>query len=335
MIHRKLKIGVIGLGVGEQHVIGYQRIPNVEVTDICDIDPSVLKIVGDRNDVPNRHQDYKQITENPNIDVVSIASYDNCHAIQAISAFENGKHVMIEKPLALNRHEAEAILRAQQDSGRFLSSNLVLRKSPRFQELKNWIAKGYFGEIVTIEGDYLHQILWKLTQGWRGEMEFYCVTYGGGIHMIDLMRWLLDEEIVEVCGMSNKKLTRGSKFNFDDTVTNLLKFKSGTVGRTTSNLGAQRPQIHGLSVYGTEKSFINDTPHAKLFHGDNSEDIEIVETNYPGIDKFGLLPDFISSIRKGDEPEVSAKDVFRVMDICFACYESLKAKKTVNVDYLI
>ena len=335
MIHRKLKIGVIGLGVGEQHVIGYQRIPNVEVTDICDIDPSVLKIVGDRNDVPNRHQNYKQITENPNIDVVSIASYDNCHAIQAISAFENGKHVMIEKPLALNRHEAEAILRAQQDSGRFLSSNLVLRKSPRFQELKNWIAKGYFGEIVTIEGDYLHQILWKLTQGWRGEMEFYCVTYGGGIHMIDLMRWLLDEEIVEVCGMSNKKLTRGSKFNFDDTVTNLLKFKSGTVGRTTSNLGAQRPQIHGLSVYGTEKSFINDTPHAKLFHGDNSEDIEIVETKYPGIDKFGLLPDFISSIRNGDEPEVSAKDVFRVMDICFACYESLKAKKTVNVDYLI
>lgn len=335
MIHRKLKIGVIGLGVGEQHIIGYQRIPNVEVTDICDIDPSVLKIVGDRNDVPNRHHDYKQITENPNIDVVSIASYDNCHAIQAISAFENGKHVMIEKPLALNRHEAEAILRAQQDSGRFLSSNLILRKSPRFQELKNWIAKGYFGEIVTIEGDYLHQILWKLTQGWRGEMEFYCVTYGGGIHMIDLMRWLLDEEIVEVCGMSNKKLTRGSKFNFDDTVTNLLKFKSGTVGRTTSNLGAQRPQIHGLSVYGTEKSFINDTPHAKLFHGDNSEDIEIVETNYPGIDKFGLLPDFISSIRNGDEPEVSAKDVFRVMDICFACYESLKAKKTVNVDYLI
>ena len=335
MIHRKLKIGVIGLGVGEQHVIGYQRIPNVDVTDICDIDPSVLKIVGDRNDVPNRHQNYKQITENPNIDVVSIASYDNCHAIQAISAFENGKHVMIEKPLALNRHEAETILRAQQDSGRFLSSNLVLRKSPRFQELKNWIAKGYFGEIVTIEGDYLHQILWKLTQGWRGEMEFYCVTYGGGIHMIDLMRWLLDEEIIEVCGMSNKKLTRGSKFNFDDTVTNLLKFKSGTVGRTTSNLGAQRPQIHGLSVYGTEKSFINDTPHAKLFHGDNSEDIEIVETNYPGIDKFGLLPDFISSIRSGDEPEVSAKDVFRVMDICFACYESLKAKKTVNVDYLI
>ena len=166
-------------------------------------------------------------------------------------------------------------------------------------------------------------------------MEFYCGTYGGGIHMIDLMRWLLGEEIAEVCGMSNKKLTQGSRFNFDDTVTNLLKFKSGTVGRTTSNLGAQRPQIHGLAVYGTEKTFINDIPHAKLFHGDNNEDLEIVETTYPGIDKFSLLPNFISAIRDDKEPEVSAKDVFRVMDVCFACYESLEAKRTLDVVYLI
>ena len=91
MIDRKLKIGVIGLGVGEQHVIGYQRIPNVEVTDICDIDPSVLKIIGDRNDVPNRHQNYKQITENPSIDVVSIASYDDCH-LSSITSSTTHRH---------------------------------------------------------------------------------------------------------------------------------------------------------------------------------------------------------------------------------------------------
>ena len=58
-MQKKLKIGVIGLGVGEQHIIGYQRIPNVEVTDICDVDPSVLKAVGDRNGISNRHQNYR------------------------------------------------------------------------------------------------------------------------------------------------------------------------------------------------------------------------------------------------------------------------------------
>ena len=105
---------------------------------------------------------------------------------------------MIEKPIALNRADSERLLRAQQDSGRLITSNLILRQSPRFKELKTWIDDGYFGDIVAIEGDYIHQILWKLTDGWRGKMNFYCVTYGGGIHMIDLMRWLIGQEVIEV-----------------------------------------------------------------------------------------------------------------------------------------
>ena len=83
------------------------------------------------------------ITENPEIDIVSIASYDDHHVEQAISAFNHGKHVMIEKPIALNRIDSERLLRAQQDSGRLITSNLILRQSPRFKELKCWIDDGY------------------------------------------------------------------------------------------------------------------------------------------------------------------------------------------------
>ncbi|MBH67601.1 MAG: dehydrogenase [Rhodospirillaceae bacterium] len=328
-------VGVIGLGVGEQHIVGYQALDGVRVTDICDIDPIKLKTVGDRYNIPNRHCNFAKITENPDIDIVSIASYDDWHAKQAINAFQHGKHVMIEKPIALNRKDSEAILRAQQDSGKLISSNLILRQSPRFRQLKNWIDNGDFGDIVTIEGDYLHQILWKIIKGWRGRMDFYCVTYGGGIHMIDLMRWLIQHEVTEVNGMSNKILTRDTPFKFDDTITNLLKFENGTIGRTTSNLGARRSQLHGLAVYGTKKTYINDLPHAKFFHGETENDLEIVKTPYPGIEKFDLLPNFISAIRENKEPDVSAVDIFRVMDVCFACFESLEAKKTMPVAYLI
>lgn len=332
---RPLKVGIIGLGVGEKHLIGYQKLAGVTVTDICDIDPIKLKAVGDRNNISNRHQSYKGITENPDIDIVSIASYDDGHAQQAISAFNNGKHVMMEKPIALNRQEAATILRAQQDSGKKISSNLVLRQSPRFRQLKTWISDGKFGEIVTIEGDYLHQILWKLTEGWRGKMAFYCVAYGGGIHMIDLMRWLVQKEVSEVTGMSNKILTAGSTFKFDDIMVNLLKFENGTIGRSTSNLGAQRPQFHSLSVFGTKKTYINDLPYAKLFHGETNDDLEIIKTPYPGIEKFDLLPDFVSAIRENREPEVSVVDIFRVMDICFTCFDSLETKRIEPVSYLI
>lgn len=332
---RPLKAGVIGLGVGEAHLKTYQSLPGVSVQAICDIDPTKLNDVGERNDVPERYTDYHKVTEHPDIDVVSICSYDSAHAEQAISAFRNGKHVMVEKPVALFPAEAEQILRAQQDSGKFITSNLILRQSPRFRELKDQIEAGDFGEIVSIEGDYIHQILWKITEGWRGKMPFYCVTYGGGIHLIDLMRWLIGQEAVEVCGMGSKILTRGGAYRYPDTIVNLLRFERDTLGKTMTIFGPERTQFHSLNVYGTRRTFVNDMPHGIWFDGDKPENRHLVTTPYPGMGKGDLLPDFIQAIRTGTEPVIGAKDIFRVMAVCFAAWESVEKGRTVRVSYLI
>ena len=266
---RPLKIGVVGLGVGEQHVIGYKAIPGCEVVAVCDIDADKLATVAERRDIAERYTDARKVTEHPAIDAVSICSYDDAHAQQVISALRAGKHVMVEKPLTLYRKDAEQILRAQQDTG-LLTSNLILRHSPRFREVRRMIKAGEFGDVFYLEGDYIHQILWKLTEGWRGRMDFYCVTYGGGIHLIDLMRWLLGQEVTEVTGMGADRLTAGSRYRYPDTIVNLLRFAGGTLAKTLTTLGPCRPQIHALSVYGTRATFVNDTPDAKLFCGDQS-----------------------------------------------------------------
>ena len=271
----------------------------------------------------------------PTIDVVSICSYDDAHAQQVITALRAGKHVMVEKPLTLYRKDAEQILRAQQDSRRILTSNLILRHSPRFREIRRMIKAGEFGDIFYLEGDYIHQILWKLTEGWRGRMDFYCVTYGGGIHLIDLMRWLLGQEVTEVTGMGTDRLTAGSRYRYPDTIVNLLRFAGGALAKTLTTLGPRRPQIHALSVYGTRATFVNDMPDAKLFRGDTADDEEAMSVPYPAIEKGDLLPDFIGAVREGREPDVSPKDVFRVMDICFAAWESVQAKRAVQVSYMI
>ncbi|WP_454021040.1 Gfo/Idh/MocA family protein [Azospirillum sp. Marseille-Q6669] len=332
---KRLKAGVIGLGVGERHVATYKSLTGIEVKSVCDVDPQRLAEVADRQDVAGRFTDYRGITEDPEIDVVSICSYDDAHAAQCLSAFRNGKHVMVEKPVVLFRKDAEAVLRAQQDSGKLITSNLILRRSPRFRELRRQIADGEFGEIVAIEGDYLHQILWKLTEGWRGRMGFYCVAYGGGIHLIDLMRWLIGQEVTEVCGMANKILTAGSAYQFDDTTINLLRFERGTLGKSMSCLGPQRTKFHALNVYGVKRTFINDLPHAKLFDGDEPRNESAVMTPYPAIDKGDLLPEFVQAIREGHEPDVGARDIFRIMDVCFACWESIRSGRTLPVSYLI
>lgn len=332
---KELRVGVVGLGVGERHVVSYQAIPGVEVAAICDLDEARLDEVGDRRGIARREVDYRKITEDPTIDVVSICSYDDAHVEQAISSFRNDKHVMIEKPLALHRDDAERLLAAQQASGRRISSNLILRASPRFRELKAQIAAGSFGEVFAVEGDYLHSILHKIVDGWRGRMDFYCVTYGGGIHLIDLMRWLLDDEVVEVCGMGNKVLTAGTAYRYPDTIVNLLRFERGALGKTMTTLGPRRTKFHALNVYGTERTFVNDLPDAKLFEGDRPEDEHRVTTPYPGMEKGDLLPEFIEAIRADREPLVGAVDVFRCLDVCFAAWQSVEERRTVPVRYLI
>ena len=332
---KPLKVGVIGLGVGEQHLRTYQRLDGVEVVAICDIDPARLAEVGDRYGVAGRHGDARRITEDPDIDIVSICSYDDAHAEQCISAFRSGKHVMVEKPVVLRRAEAEAVLRAQQESGKFISSNLILRQSPRFRRVREMVQGGEFGEIFCIEGGYIHDILWKITEGWRGKMDFYCTIYGGGIHLVDLMRWVLDQEVVEVGCMGNNVLTRDSAYKYDDTFLTMLRFSGGAIGKCLTTLGPRRTKFHALDVYGTKRTFLNDMPNAKLFDGDQPGNESTMALPYPGMEKGDLIPEFVDAIRQDREPEVGARDVFRVMDICFAAYEAAQARRTVPVSYLI
>jgi predicted dehydrogenase len=326
-----LRIGVIGLGVGERHIVGYQEIPGVEVVACCDIDPAKMAAVAARRHVPHLHKDYSTLLADPTIDAVSLCSYDDAHVEQAVAAFRAGKHVFCEKPIALDRAGLDQVIRAWSDSGKCLSSNLILRQSPRFKAVRDMVQNGDFGDLHYMEGDYLHQILWKITEGWRGKMPFYCVTYGGGIHLIDLMRWIAGEDVVEVTAMAAKKLTQNSEFRYPDTMTTLMRFRSDLMAKSTTSFGPQRRKFHALNLYGTKLSFENANGPARLYHGDQPEDEEAFDVPYPGIEKGDLLPDFIAAIREGRSPIVDARDVFQVMNICLCAWEAAKSGHSVKV----
>jgi len=162
-------------------------------------------------------------------------------------------------------------------------------------------------------------------------MDFYCVTYGGGIHLIDLMRWIAGEEVTEVTAMASKKLTRDSAFPYPDTMTSLMRFESDLLAKSTTSFGPQRRQIHTLNMYGTKLSFENANGSARLYRGDQPEDEEPFDVPYPGIEKGDLLPDFIAAIREDREPIVGARDVFQVMNICISAWESVERSATIKV----
>tara|TARA_B100000029_G_C17494385_1_gene930298 strand:+ start:172 stop:1173 length:1002 start_codon:yes stop_codon:yes gene_type:complete len=332
---RNIKVGIIGLGVGEQHLKMYQEIDECEVIAVCDVDISKANNISTKYQISETYSDWKKITEHPNIDAISICSFDNYHAEQAISAFQSDKHVFIEKPIVLDRYELELLFQAYNSSKKLISSNLILRTEPRFKALKKMINKGQFGKIFYMEGDYLHDILWKLTNGWRGKMNFYSVIYGGGIHLIDLMRWLHGKEVIEACGMSNKILTEHSKYKYPDLTCNILKFEDEVIAKTTTTFGPRRPKFHALNIYGSKRTFINDRPHGKIYENDKLEKTQKMDVPYPTHNKGDLIPNFIDSIKNNSQPNVSYLDIFRVMEICISSWEAIEKGKTVKLSYLV
>lgn len=319
---KKLKIGVIGLGVGEQHVISYRKIPGCEVRSTCDTDEAKLHEVSDRQEVVKRYTDYRAITEDPEIDIVSICTFDDDHADHAVSAFRHGKHIMVEKPIAVTREQADAVFQAYKQSGKRITSNLILRATPRFRRLRERIRAGDMGELFYLEGDYIHQIEEKVVSGWRGKISFYSPIFGGGIHLIDLITWLHDQPVTEVCAMGSHKISGPKGNRFDDTDVLLMKFADGALAKVLVTLVPQHPKFHHLRVFGSKATFLNSLEAGDWHISDNPDDRVAVTESYPAVEKGDLLPDFVAAIREDREPAVGARDVFNVMEICLAAQES-------------
>jgi predicted dehydrogenase len=312
---RKVRAGIIGLGVGEQHIAGYHRHPACEVVALCDVAPEKRAMAARKYPGLRVTADDREVLEDPGIDVVSVATFDDAHARQVLGALAHGKHVFVEKPLCLHEEELGAIRAALRGRpGLHLSSNLILRRCPRFIRLRQMIRAGELGELFYLEGDYNYGRLHKIVEGWRGRLPFYSVVHGGAIHLIDLLRWLTGERIVEVTARGNHIASRGSPFRNHDLVVALCRFEGGALAKVGANFGCVHPHFHAVNVYGTRATFQNGWPDARLFRSpDPSRPPEVITTEYPGAHKGDLLFSLVEAIVAGGQPEVSAADVLDTM----------------------
>ncbi|MGE5417643.1 MAG: Gfo/Idh/MocA family protein [Acidobacteriota bacterium] len=333
---KRLKAGVIGLGVGERHVRAYHNHPDCEVVAICDFDLAKLQSV--HQEIPEARAvvDADEILLDPEIDVVSIASFDNYHYDQIVKAIDNNKHLMVEKPLCLYEHEARHIKELlSQKPNLKVSSNLVLRTVPRFKWLKQAVLNNELGQVFYVEGDYNYGRVHKLTEGWRRGIEGYSVFYGGGVHLVDLLIWLTGDDVIEVSSFGNNISTQGTQFKHDDIIVAILKFKSGMVGKVAANFGCVFPHFHCLNIYGTKATFVNDLHDGRLFKSsDSKEPPERIVEEYPGTSKGEVIHSFVDYILTEQPPLVTKEEVFNSMSVCFAVEKSMSGHGSVAVEYI-
>jgi predicted dehydrogenase len=331
-----LRAAVIGLGVGERHIAGYELDSRCEVSTLCDFDATKLAQVASRYPGKNLAHSAEDVLIDPGIDVVSIATYEDAHCEQVVAAVEMGKHVFVEKPLCLSSDELERIvcsLRAHPEVS--LSSNLILRRTPRFMELKRQVEGGCLGDLYYMEGDYDYGRLHKLTDGWRGKIPNYSVVHGGGIHLIDLLCWLHGDLVDEVFAYGTKTFTEDTAFRGNDLVVALLRFRKGLVAKISANFGCVAPHFHRLSVYGSLGTFQQSHSGASyLFSRDPQISPTPINDDYPGSSKGDMLPSFIRSILDGTKPDVTAQEVIDVMSVSLAVEKSLSSGLPERVTYL-
>lgn len=329
-----LKVGIIGLGVGERHIAGYQQNPRCHVVALCDFNKTKLLEVGAKHPNIILYEDAESVLHNPEIDIVSIASFDTFHFEQIMISIQNEKHIFVEKPICLFQHELNEIKEALKSKPHIrLSSNLILRHEPRFEELHKRIVAGDLGELYYLEGDYDYGRLSKLTNSWRGEIPFYSVTHGGGIHLIDLILWLSGQVPDEVCAYGNSISTKGTIFQYSDCVAALLKFESGLIAKLSANFGSVIPHSHKLCVYGTKGTFIHGHNGAFYYYSrDPRVPPEVDYHLYPSANKGDMIPSFIDYILTGKKPLVAEKEVFDAMSTSLAIERSLSEKCSVKVE---
>lgn len=331
---KKIKVGIIGLGVGEKHLQALLKNEKCEIVSVCDLDKKKLLTIKKKYKV-HCTTNSNNILNNKEINMVSIASYDNHHFNHARKALKNNKHVFIEKPAVLKESQLirlKKILNKKKKLAFF--TNVILRKSERFIKLKKNIKKNYFGEIYYIEADYNYGRLYKILNGWRSNIPYYSVTLGGGIHMIDLIMWLTEKRILEVSSYSNKIVTKNKKFKHHDFSTSILKFKDGKIAKVSSNFGCVYPHFHKLSVYGKNKTFENDFKFAKIFKKRESYNFEKDKTKLKPDDKGALITDFIEILNNTLVRKKLIKDTFDSLSVCFAIEKSIKINQKVKVKYI-
>ena len=315
-MQKKLTVGVIGLGVGERHLISLSKRSDVEVKLVCDLNPQKEATAKEINP-KSRFTIYPEEVLNSDIDLVIIASFDSDHANQVIDALKNQKHVFVEKPLCLTREELSQIQRtAQQFPQNKISTNFVLRREPRMIELRRQITDGNLGEIYLLQASYDFGRFFKIQNGWRGKEKYHSAMLGGGIHMLDLSMWLLDQDFKPLKVFKSGLFSATEGVTFDDFEGCFGNFKEGATGFIFANYGSRTKHYHQLKIYGSKGTFVQDFGKSFYMFGDDRHAIiKEVNDNFPSVNKGEILDGFICYLLgKSNDFDILTNQVLHVMD---------------------
>jgi len=332
-----LRYGIIGTGNFADEIVApsLKRAAGTELTAVFDTDRDKAKIFASKHDVNFIADSLENLLGSDKTDAVYIAIPHKYHAKVTIQAAAAKKHIICEKPMALNVADAEKMIKACEKSNVRLGICYNSRYHPAHMEARHLIQTGTAGDIrlATIQGGSF--ITFK---GWRldPDMAGSGALTGPGIHCIDQLRFMLDSEVTEVQASMDFE---PSYPGIDDMVYIILKFANGTRGIVASGIRIPRPDNHTIFYGSKAKIMCKDTggllPHGigELIVTDSS--ISTV-TSYPVafptlVKSIAAIEAFNDWIVKSTEPFITAANGLEMVRVTTAIVESAKTGKNVKI----
>ena len=344
---RRLRVGIIGLGIGRSHIEGWRQHPQVDVIAVADQDANRLDHVGEQYGIATRYTSAEQMLAVERFDVISICTPNKFHKELALMAFEAGAHVLCEKPMAMNAEEGRAMLAAAKRAGRRLMINFSYRFSAQSRALKAQVDSGLFGDF------YFGRTVWHRRRGMPGFGGWFgtkALAGGGplidlGVHRLDLALWLMGyPKPTWVLGNTYDPIARrladeaGKTFDVEDLAAALIRFDNGATLVVEASWAAniQEAELMETRLLGTQAGLLQKNLNegyqfdAHIFTERNGAQFDM-HLHPPTTAAHSGMHDYAQAILSDTPHPAGGEQGLVVMELLDAIYESARTGAPVQL----
>jgi predicted dehydrogenase len=330
-----VRFGLVGTGIGRLHAQAIAGLPGTaELVAVCGLPLASAEALAAEFKVSFATDDYEALLRRPEVEVIDLCVPHNLHLPMAEAAARAGKHVLIEKPLARNLVEADAIIHAARSNGISLMVAHNQRYFGHHAKAKALLEDGAIGTPYLVVA-YVH--VYGRIQGFRTRL----AEAGGGtlidsgVHRFDLLRWLMGD-VASVYTQMGRFLQM--QMEGEDCAVVSLRFKSDAIGSFSCSWSAKgRQPREGLEIYGPYGSILTEdhTRSLRLYSERPPAGLEDVSEFIFPVDQVESMrreiAAFAASIRQGTEPPVTGYDGRAALELAVASYESARVGQPVKL----
>ncbi|HSE32182.1 MAG TPA: bi-domain-containing oxidoreductase, partial [Pyrinomonadaceae bacterium] len=321
-----VKVALTGAGnlARWAHLPNLKKIPGVSLCTVYSTSGARGNTYARRFGASYFCSDYDEILKDPAIDVVMILSRNQHHFSQALQALRAGKHVFVEKPMALTEEECRQLYRAVVETGMQLSVGFNRRFAPFYKELKGSLIKRTGPAVINcrvsspgISGSY-----------WMADPSIGGAILGEAVHFVDLMYWLLESEPISVSAYTLP--TRKTDPVGENNMVAAFSFADGSIGSLNySTLGASSASGERVEVFATGiTGMVEDFKKIKVTSGRSRTSSTLwAHKGYKA-----QLENFFSSVLHSESPEVTVRDGARSTIVCVQMLRSAETHTPQAID---